>query len=315
MLEERERTYTMEEIEEETGFDRRTIAYYVQQGLLPKVGRRGPRTRYPRPYLDRLLFIQKIRALQDRGQLGNYTLEDIKEIFETVPERMIADIVSGKEPLEVAPYGRTGRSSRDRLGSPRERIERLRSWSERQRAVEEGIGLAMPSRRPEPRPFQAPSAPARGEEAGAEPHQGRRPAQAPDDEDDAIAPAMSAHTADDDGEADLFLDLDMPHQELMVRRVVDDLTDPTDSPAPQLDRQVHHRRGGPPESEVVARLLSRLDRAAGSETREGLAERWTRAEITPDIVLSVRGLEEDTLRLLDRIAGLLRQLIERARDG
>ena len=40
-------SYTARELEEETGFDRRTIAYYVQEGLLPRVGRRGPRTRYP----------------------------------------------------------------------------------------------------------------------------------------------------------------------------------------------------------------------------------------------------------------------------
>lgn len=33
------RTFTLDEIEKKTGFDKRTIAYYVQQGLLPKVGR------------------------------------------------------------------------------------------------------------------------------------------------------------------------------------------------------------------------------------------------------------------------------------
>ena len=46
------RTYTLDEVEQQTGFDKRTIAYYVQQGLLPKVGRRGPKTRYPQ------LFVQ-----------------------------------------------------------------------------------------------------------------------------------------------------------------------------------------------------------------------------------------------------------------
>ncbi len=130
-----ERTYTMEEIERETGLDRRTIAYYVQEGLLPRVGRRGPKTRYPRQFLDRLLFIQKVRGLQDQGQLGNYTLDDIREIFERVPEHLIADIVSGKEPLEVAPYSRTVRGRPEALGSPRERIERLRRLSERRRSA------------------------------------------------------------------------------------------------------------------------------------------------------------------------------------
>ena len=36
--------YTAAELQRETGFDRRTIAYYVHEGLLPKVGRRGSRT-------------------------------------------------------------------------------------------------------------------------------------------------------------------------------------------------------------------------------------------------------------------------------
>jgi hypothetical protein len=52
-----------------------------------------------------------------------------------VPEHLIADIVSGKEPLDVAPYGGTLRLRGGSLGSPDERIERLRQLSERQRSV------------------------------------------------------------------------------------------------------------------------------------------------------------------------------------
>ena len=47
-------SYTAAELQRETGFDRRTIAYYVHEGLLPKVGRRGSRTRYPKLVRDRL---------------------------------------------------------------------------------------------------------------------------------------------------------------------------------------------------------------------------------------------------------------------
>ena len=54
-------TYTLDEIVERTGFDKRTTSYYVQKGLLPKVGRRGPKTRYPQVFLDRLLFIKLLR--------------------------------------------------------------------------------------------------------------------------------------------------------------------------------------------------------------------------------------------------------------
>jgi len=85
-----ERTYTIDEIEEQTGFDRRTIAYYVQQGLLPRVGRRGPRTRYSQLFFDRLQFIKMFRNLQDQGAVGTMTLSDFRDLFQSVPEETIA---------------------------------------------------------------------------------------------------------------------------------------------------------------------------------------------------------------------------------
>ena len=58
------RSYSLADLVESTGFDRRTIVYYIQSGLLPKVGRRGPHTRYPEECLTRLLFIKGVKALQ-----------------------------------------------------------------------------------------------------------------------------------------------------------------------------------------------------------------------------------------------------------
>lgn len=299
MLEDRDRTYTMEEIERETGFDRRTIAYYVQEGLLPKVGRRGPRTRYPRHYLDRLLFIKKIRDLQDRGQLGNYTLEDIREIFDTVPGRMIADIVSGKEPLEVAPYGRTTRGRPlASLGSPRERIERLRRLSGVRSSRDDADASSRSPRRGSPwliDPMKPPpSAPERrsSPEKQAEANGGLDP--------DRDSPETAAAMGDD--EDALFLDLDTPQRELMVRRVVEDVA------APQAVSPILERRATPPPS-TLARMLAQLDEAAGRQSRGGVAEGWTRAEVTPDLVMTVRGLDEDNAELLERIARVLRAMI------
>ena len=57
-------SYTLSELETESGFDKRTIAYYISEGLLPKVGRRGPRTRYSQEFLERLMFIRRVRDLQ-----------------------------------------------------------------------------------------------------------------------------------------------------------------------------------------------------------------------------------------------------------
>ncbi|MEO8223190.1 MAG: MerR family transcriptional regulator [Gammaproteobacteria bacterium] len=72
------RSYSLSELVEATGFDRRTIVYYIQSGLLPKVGRRGPHTRYPDECLTRLLFIRGVRNLQSQGQLLTATLAEMR---------------------------------------------------------------------------------------------------------------------------------------------------------------------------------------------------------------------------------------------
>jgi len=96
-----DRTYSIEELERETGVDRRTIAYYVQERLLPKIGRRGPKTRYPRLFRDRLLFISRLRELQDSGRIGTMTLADIRGLFATVPDATIAAVAEGRDILEA----------------------------------------------------------------------------------------------------------------------------------------------------------------------------------------------------------------------
>ena len=88
-------SYTARELEEETGFDRRTIAYYVQEGLLPRVGRRGPRTRYPRLVRDRLLFIRRVREAEEAGEVGAVSLSDMRLVFERVPASLIARVADG----------------------------------------------------------------------------------------------------------------------------------------------------------------------------------------------------------------------------
>lgn len=92
-------TYTLGEIVERTGFDKRTTSYYVQKGLLPKVGRRGPKTRYPQAFLNRLLFIKLMREKQDRGEIGHLTLTDLRDLLDRVRPETIADMVNGRESL------------------------------------------------------------------------------------------------------------------------------------------------------------------------------------------------------------------------
>ena len=85
-------SYTADELERVTGFDRRTIAYYVQEGLLPKVGRRGPRTRYPKLVMDRLLFIRRVRESEETGELGAVSLSEMRDIFERVAPEIVARV-------------------------------------------------------------------------------------------------------------------------------------------------------------------------------------------------------------------------------
>ena len=93
------RSYTAEELERTTGFDRRTIAYYVQEGLIPKVGRRGPRTRYPKLVRDRLLFIRRVREAEETGEVSPVSLSALREIFERIPPELIASVADEKTPV------------------------------------------------------------------------------------------------------------------------------------------------------------------------------------------------------------------------
>ena len=94
-------SYTARELEHDTGFDRRTIAYYVQEGLLPKVGRRGPRTRYPKLVRDRLLFIRRVREAEEEGEVPAVSLSDMRKVFERVPPALIAGVADGR--IAVSP--------------------------------------------------------------------------------------------------------------------------------------------------------------------------------------------------------------------
>jgi hypothetical protein len=88
-------------------------------------------------------------------------------------------------------------------------------------------------------------------------------------------------------------------------------------PTAEDHETVAHRlaREAPPQPppHPLSRLLARLDRAAGQAPKGTIAQSWTRAEVTPDIVLTVRGLDQESATLLERVARLLREIIEAGR--
>ena len=115
-------SYTAAELQRETGFDRRTIAYYVHEGLLPKVGRRGSRTRYPKLVRDRLLFIRQIREAEQRGIVAPVSLRDLRKIFEHTPPELISGVADGRIPVNPEAVSTISPSIRP-LARRREAIE------------------------------------------------------------------------------------------------------------------------------------------------------------------------------------------------
>lgn len=258
---ERPTTYTLDEIELETGFDKRTIAYYVQEGLLPKVGRRGPRTRYSRAYLDRLLFINQIREQQDRGRLGSLTLSDIRDMLDDLSEEAIADIVAGRAELDATPYED---ALEEKSASMAPRMARL-DMLERRVAQRDADG---------------------------------------EEESQAASPSLF-------GDVDtLVLDLDSGPPKFELREVSATSDAAASSPPPAHGSPPHRR-------ERLSTLLARLAEAAGSRTRirRRGSEHWTRAEITPDLVLTARNLDEQDANLLEEAARMLRWKVLRGRRG
>jgi DNA-binding transcriptional MerR regulator len=79
--------YTMTDLEEQTGFNARTIRYYVAQGLLPPAHGRGPSATYDLGHLLRLRAIQLLKANylpldEIKERLANLSTDDIAAMLE-----------------------------------------------------------------------------------------------------------------------------------------------------------------------------------------------------------------------------------------
>lgn len=237
-------SYTIGDLERETGFDRRTIAYYVQEELLPRVGRRGPRTRYPRLVRDRLLFIRRVRDAEEAGTVSPVSLKDFRRIFDRVSPSLIAGVAN--ERIAVTADLVQEASTAFRLPDLRRAGVRL---PETRRAAL--------SRRVEPRVTEP----------------GR--------------PRFYASAAREGPEEPL---LQAPA-------------------APPADLEAE--RPGRTTEALLADSLSRLQRRARRrrKRKEGGVDTWTRVRITREIALSVRGLDEDDRKLVERVRKALRRLI------
>ena len=83
-------TYELNELSDLAGVTVRTVRYYIQQGLLPPPGSRGPGARYDRGHLDRLKLIKRL-------QKEHLPLADIRKQLEALDDHAVRELLSTAE--------------------------------------------------------------------------------------------------------------------------------------------------------------------------------------------------------------------------
>jgi DNA-binding transcriptional MerR regulator len=86
----------LSELATAAGVTPRTVRYYVQQGLLPSPGTRGPGTRYDRTLLDRLHLIRRLQKL-------HWPLSKIRDRLESLDDEGVQEAL--REQVEYPPSG------------------------------------------------------------------------------------------------------------------------------------------------------------------------------------------------------------------
>lgn len=286
-----QRSYALSELVERTGFDRRTIVYYIQSGLLPKVGRRGPHTRYPDECLSRLLFIKGVRELQVSGQLLTATLAEIGRALSALDTQGIRDIL-------------------DR-GLPSAEIEQLFAVpaaadplpAEPPDAAHTSPGVAAPS------PLQAEGSASRSESASPAPGGDKRSYGLAD------ASIRQRFAAERTSTAPAVPMPEDTHPRLPVLQPVADGTPILAGPTPDSGSTP----GGPESADAgrdehtdLGHLLRQLELRPTLNPRRsppGAPEQWTEIPITSRVYLSVRGLPEEDAGLAEALARLLKRAL------
>lgn len=292
-------TYTLDDIERLTGFEKRTVAYYVQQRLLPKVGRRGAKTRYPQLFVDRLLFIKMIRERQDRGEIGNLTLAEIREILDRVPVETIADVVAGREPMEAVDV-------RIDPDVPPE-VAAVASHAFGQRTETPHNGEAVEAA---PRPFQSPEPSSDVIEVDMSFADPTPPAVATAAEPE---PQSTAPTDDPPRLKGLSDTRSLRAVEEMKTAAAAADEPPLAPEADADDEPAEGKNGYPPVNEMdrLGWSLARLQKVLTDAPRRkrGNTESWHRARITPELTISARNLTDVDAHMLDSVARILKKML------
>ena len=268
-------SYTTSELERDTGFGRRTIAYYVQEGLLPRVGRRGPRTRYPELVRDRLLFIRRVREAEGESEIRPVPLRELRELFEALPPGLVASVAAGDTPMTADIVS---------LASVEQRSMVDRVAALRQRLLAQG-----------PAPMPAP--PSTDDRT---PDARTMEEREPQGDMDELAVAMPREIEDPGA---MYLAAPRPPASLFEDDVATDSAErSTGDPDEEADTIANQL------SWVLSELRSQARRRR--ELAPDAIDTWSQVEVSSDIRLSIRGMADEDAFLL-RVAGrLLRQVLE-----
>jgi hypothetical protein len=292
-----------------SGFDRRTIVYYIQQGILPKVGRRGPRTRYPEECLTRLLFVRGLKEMQERGRLPGVTLGDmayalavlkLEKVRELVDRSMPAAEIEALFPARPAApvaYGRPAAGSAQAT---------WRATPPALPPVAASPPAAPPTALPAPPPANPtnPAAPRPSLLSGTPPADKRSYGLA----DAAIRQRLGVTRPPESPEPSPPAAAGQP----IPGQPTTDLA----GAASATTRDHEQTSGGGPALPVEAgddlgELLRQLELRAttGRSRPPGTAEQWTEIPVTSRVYLSVRGLGETDAPLADAVARALKRTL------
>lgn len=293
------RGFATSELEEATGFNRRTIAYYVQQGLLPRVGRHGPRTRYPRFVRDRLLFIRRVREAEEAGELPPVSLAELRTAFARLPRRVVAAVADGaiavSQELVAGEVGVLAAGEVEVLTAPglfRSAAQRQRTLEDRLRYPRVGLDAVEPSGElpgelsGEP-PAPAGSAPARPTSAVPPP----------------AAPAVL--------EPGVFYSLRPPSAASGDEKAAAGAA--SGDEAADARAESSHEKADDRGAKVLGVALAAVSNAARrrEEASPQPVDTWMRAEVMPGVELSVRCATEEDRELLEQAAASLRSLVSK----